>query len=668
MWWKREPFRLIQTNLREIDTDLDPERLVADVVETGGTVLLFNCGGIVANYPTALEFHYRNPYLRGDLVGDVLRECKKRGIRFIGRFDFSKANEVYLARHPEWFYRRLDGQVVNYNGQIHTCVNGPYQQECSLEILKEALQRYPMDGVFFNMFGYQTRDYSGNYHGICQCENCREAFWKYARKPLPRVEDQDDPIFRVYQQFQRETVNALLDRIYELVKSFGDHVAICTYATHRVDIVRSESNSAVDRPLPDFIYSASENTRFITASWPDKIPSNSAVHFVDIPYRYVGVSPHLTELRLAQTIANGGGPDYYVISTLDRQWDRAARQVVSSWFEFHRRHQTTYRDMRPAGSVALLAFNRHSFEYHGLFTMLAEEHLLFHNLDPVILGARPDALRQYDAVIVPGPVALDEKTARELDNYVKNGGKLIVTQEVKSHSPSDKRHMPLESVGVSEIIEVVPSVRSAYFTLAPQELFNEIADLDLCFVDGPYRRVALSGDAVPAMPLIPPHMYGPPEKCYYTVVSDEPGLIIHQYGKGQAIYFPWNLGALYYRLRWPGYRRLLAHVMDVVLGVPRPLKTNAPDRVEVVVLTHDGTLSRTERHWLLQLINVSGQGGAGYYAPLPIYEIDVSLTVPARPSSTEFLDHGKSQSEFDDGVLRLHIPRIDVLTGVVINW
>ncbi len=96
MWWKREPFRLIQTNLREIDTDLDPERLVADVVETGGTVLLFNCGGIVANDPTALEFHYRNPYLRGDLVGDVLRECKKRGICFIGRFDFSKATRFIL--------------------------------------------------------------------------------------------------------------------------------------------------------------------------------------------------------------------------------------------------------------------------------------------------------------------------------------------------------------------------------------------------------------------------------------------------------------------------------------------------------------------------------------------------------------------------------------------
>ena len=105
----------------------------------------------------------------------------------------------------------------------------------------------------------------------------------------------------------------MLDRIADLVKSYGENIAVCTYGTYRIDIVRSESNSAVDRPLPDFFYSGSENTRFVTASWPDKTPSNSSVHFVDIPYRHVAVSEHLTQLRLAQTIAAGGGITYYVI-------------------------------------------------------------------------------------------------------------------------------------------------------------------------------------------------------------------------------------------------------------------------------------------------------------------------------------------------------------------
>ncbi len=190
-----------------------------------------------------------------------------------------------------------------------------------------------------------NRDYSGNYHGICQCENCREAFWKYARKPLPRVEDQDD------RSFGRSTVPArdgqcLAGSIYELVKSFGDHVAFA-----RTRLIGSTS-SGVSPIVPStglfrILYIAPVKTRgssrLLGQTRYRRFGSSFCRYSLSV--RRSVASPN--RLRLAQTIANGGGPDYYVISTLDRQWDRAARQVVSSWFEFHRRHQTTYRDMRP---------------------------------------------------------------------------------------------------------------------------------------------------------------------------------------------------------------------------------------------------------------------------------------------------------------------------------
>ena len=36
-----------------------------------------------------------------------------------------------------------------YNDTAAACVNGPYQQECSLQILEEVISNYPVDGVFF---------------------------------------------------------------------------------------------------------------------------------------------------------------------------------------------------------------------------------------------------------------------------------------------------------------------------------------------------------------------------------------------------------------------------------------------------------------------------------------------------------------------------------------
>ncbi len=133
--WYEKPFRLVQTNLREIDAiTLDPEDYVSMIKDFKATAALFNVGGIVANYPSELEFEYVNPNLREDMVGRVLEGLHKEGIAMMGRFDFSKMNEKYAFQNPDWLYKNVKGEYVNYNGQVHTCINGPYQQEYAREV------------------------------------------------------------------------------------------------------------------------------------------------------------------------------------------------------------------------------------------------------------------------------------------------------------------------------------------------------------------------------------------------------------------------------------------------------------------------------------------------------------------------------------------------------
>src|SRR5687767_4807742 len=75
-WWLTEPIRFLQTNLSENDSVVDPRTLVAAVHATGANTYLVNMGGIVAQYPTRVPFHYPSPFLPAgrDLFGDVLRE------------------------------------------------------------------------------------------------------------------------------------------------------------------------------------------------------------------------------------------------------------------------------------------------------------------------------------------------------------------------------------------------------------------------------------------------------------------------------------------------------------------------------------------------------------------------------------------------------------------
>ena len=70
-WWNRAPYRLVQTNLREIDATMDVDAYVQSMVDANANIVLINVGGIVANYPTKLPFQFKNPFMKGDLVGDL---------------------------------------------------------------------------------------------------------------------------------------------------------------------------------------------------------------------------------------------------------------------------------------------------------------------------------------------------------------------------------------------------------------------------------------------------------------------------------------------------------------------------------------------------------------------------------------------------------------------
>ena len=375
-WWFDEPYRMVQTNLREIDAiDFDVDVYVNSLREIGANNVLINVGGIVANYYTDLEYQYQNPHLKFDMIEKVIARLHQEGIRVMGRFDFSKLNEELAAKKPEWLYKSVKGETVNYNGQVHTCVNGGYQQEYSLKILSEVLSRYPLDGVFFNMIGYQVGDYSKNYHGICQADACRERFRKWSGGlDLPVKEDIDDPVFRKYQQFKNETSSELFFRIHDLIKSYGNQIAICTYTSTGTDFFRRESGSVMFNDRISWEYHSAHNVKSTLGSWKNKLVSNAAVHFLDYPARHLSVSPWLTEKRLFQNIMYGAGLDFYCIGRLDNLEDRTVLKNVKDVFQFHKRNENFFIHTRSGTRVLMLHDGQAGNEYNGLFELLSENH------------------------------------------------------------------------------------------------------------------------------------------------------------------------------------------------------------------------------------------------------------------------------------------------------
>lgn len=663
-WWETTPWREIQMNLREIDMiDIRADQIVADLQAFKATVFMINTAGIIASYPTALPFHFQSPYLQGDSLAQIIEACHAANIRVVARTDFSKVRRPIYEQHPDWAYNSPAGQIIDYHGDIAVCLNGGYQQEFMFHIIEELLTKLPFDGIFFNMSGYQTRDYSGNYYGPCHCANCRRLFKAQFGLALPVKEEMDDPLYRQYTLFKNQTLAAHRAKLYHFISDRWPHVAIASLREFGRGFIRQESNTAIDRPLPHWQYSGSDNTKWATSSYPTMISSNTTVDFIDFPYRHVAVSPHQQQLRLAQALANGGSLDYYLIGRLDNHEDRSGFAPIKALFHYHAAQEASYSKLTSKAPIALLnGTQANQGEFRGWFRFLVENHFLFDTLMAEVALELP--WDKYQAIILPDFQPVSDALATRLDQFVANGGCLIATGRSGFRDESyELRPQPaLQALGIASVQTVRTDMRSAYFTLANKARFPRFADTDLLYSGDLYIYANYSDTAKPNLQLIPPHPFGPPERCYYTQVTDWPGFVDHAYGQGQAIYLPWLPGALFHRQGYPNTTDFIADLLEQVAGLA-PVGGNLSPMVEVTRFA-----SRADDFELVHLVNGSGHFGNSFFAPVPMTDLEVVISHDREPASVKSLvyDHPYNYT-WQAGQLTIRIPKLELFDAVRIE-
>jgi len=673
VWWQSQQWRLIQTNLREIDMlDIDAQQVVEDLRSFKANVLLLNAAGIIASYPTELPFHFQSPYLKNDSLQDILDACHNAGVRVMARTDFSKVRRPIYEEHPDWAYISPDGEIVDYNGDVHVCINGPYQQVYALKIIEELFETLDFDGIFFNMGGYQTRDYSGNYYGICHCQHCQREFEAMYGLSLPEVEDLSDPLYRTYLEFQQRTLAAHRAKVYHFITERWPDICIANHTEFNRGFIRQESNTAIERPLPHWQYSASDNTKWAVRSYLDMLSSNTTVDFIDFPYRHVAVSPHQQTLRLAQNLANGGALDYYLIGRLDNHEDRSGFDGIRDLFHYHAENEETYVDLVSKANVMLLKQRGpHTDEYRGWFRFLVENHILF---DVVRTDAALDvSWEQYDAVIAPELEAMSDALAQRLDAFVEAGGTLIAVGQTgfrdAFYNPRPKP--ALDSLGIEAVTFVREDMRSSYLKFADpddKDGFPRMEEIDLVYVDGAYVYATYADHAETRMNLIPPHNFGPPERCYYEQVTSYPGLVVHPFGGGRAIYLPWSPGALFHR---QGHLNTAYFCGDLLLRIADvgTVEGNLSPMVEVTRFAKsDGSYD------LLHLVNGSGHFGNSFYAPVTMQDVCISIKCESPPQDVIAL-RGRDLSEeealtFDwaNGLLSIMVSKLQLFEALKVVW
>lgn len=579
-WWMTEPVRWFQVNLRETDAALDAPKLVDQLAAFHANVVLIGMGGIAAYYPAKAEFHYPSPYLPAgrDMFGDVLRLAHSRGIRVVGRFDLSKTPKAVFDAHPEWVFRQKNGEPVVFQGLYSTCINGGYYHEQAQKILGEALERYEVDGLFFNMFGNQSSDYAGRFVGHCHCDACQRKFRARYGRELPAEPDAN------YRQFMADSSREVAASIRKIIKAKRPQAGFFTYVMDETDGIMSESNTAVRRPLPLWPYSASDNVNRARNSRPRQMSVNLCMQFVDYPWRFATVPAEEIKLRLWEDMANGGALAFAINGTFDQQ-DTQAVEAARPIFEWAAKQEEFYVGQESQARVVLVPGAGPA--YRGLFRFLTEEHIPF---------AVKDRFENADLVVAAS-------TVPALDDYVRRGGRLLVVGA----------EAPFADYKVVKRWEAV----EGYMRVRDMSMFPSLRGVNLLMLNGDYSE--MEPRPAPSLTLIPPSIIGPPEKIHTDMKdTDKPGLILEKRGAGEVAWLPWDVSALYYRHSLPAHAALLRDLIDQLLQGRRQLRTNAHPLVEV-------SLMRQKGRTLLHLINVTGQSQTAYFPPVPLTALDFDL-------------------------------------------
>ena len=607
-WWHR-PFRTFQTNLREIDADLDVERTLDAIAAHGADTWLLNTGGILSWYPTDLPHQERNPHLAsrpgGDLFGDAVFAAERRGIRVLSRMDFSKVVPRIAAAHPEWCFVGPTGAGQEYEGLVSVCPSGGYYQDHLIPVLDEVLDRYPVAGFFCNWFGYNEVDYSRRYQGVCHCSACVERYAHEVGESLPA--GPTDPGYRRWQEFARTTIDDLTARIAAHVAARREDAVLVQGA--RSDIVFHEANNAVGRPL--WPHATGEAVSAIRSSRPEAPIFVNAVAFVDMPYRMAPEQGEHLALYLTQAISRGANPSTYIMGPPDRI-DDPGLEAAAAITRFHARHDTLYAELRPAARTALVRpggaagaerrGNDALQEFRGLHLMLQERHVPVDIVPQELLSElEASTLRErWDLLVLPDLADLGAATAT-IDAYVEAGGSVLSTGATGLDAEGRQALETSPTRTIGDPPAEGDALRSSYARTPG----------GLLMLHGVLHEETPTPGAETLWTHLPPAPFGPPEKAYGHEDDGNPVLALVRSGRGRHLRASWTVGRTYLEVGTTDVREALLAALSSLLPRPEVLLEGVPEQVEVVHST-------SQDKDLLHLLNLSGVRRASVGPALPI--------------------------------------------------
>ena len=640
-----------------------------------------------------------------DQIGEISAYLQQAGKHFILYYSTVFDKKLWDA-HPDWRMAgpaedaHMFGEESRYK---QVCVNSPYRAY-TVRALEEIAQKYVVEAAFLDMTFWTA---------VCHCDHCKEAWAEASGGEAIPAKNWNSMHWKRFVRWRYKSMNTFIKACVDALHKYRPGIVVsyqCPNQIHNGWIMGDDIWAAFESggiPSHDVYYPSghihlSLQPRLFQATSPihpfDIFISRPVVGLRDMP----SMKPFIHMLAETSTVLANGGAVIYIDQIhpdgglYQDHWDQFKRLNA----EIECREAFTGGEPVPYAAVYFSQDTRDFFgqddfqmrymaEFVGACKVLQEEHILFDIITPVNL----DSLSKYKVIVLPNTACLSQRETEALREFAKNGGGLVGTYEVGTHTEWNE---PYPQPALHDVF----GYRRLGDTTGWTDTYFQVGEGAHPVAEGLYRQrpitvmskqtmVESDGKSESLASILFPYIEWTPNRYVSIhnnppgVKTDRPAILVNQYCQGRAVYFSPQVGAMYATASYWEIRKLIANAVRWAAGQPAPAEVDAPLCVELTAYDQDDHNRR-----VLHLVNVQSDitrtvalkgdnNGAGrenlhvIQELLPVHDLCVRFQVPEgkeiagvtlQPENIP-LTIGK-----ENGWVTVRIPKLHVYEQIVIDW
>ena len=685
--WYQTATRWTQLTLTENDpVRFDPDFWVDVFERTRSNAACLSAGGYIAYYPSEVPLHHVSRYIGGgDPFGALVERARGLGMHVMARVDPHAIHQDAADAHPEWVAVDKEGRPRRHWAFPEvwvTCAYGDYNNLFMPEVVKEITRRYDIDAIFANRW---------QGHGVCYCAACRERFAAASGKDLPLVADANDPVWQAWTRWRRDVLTRMIVAWDEAMRAIRPHSSFIPNMSSAS--LMEFDLSLIERHCPfivvddqgrrgtEPIWMAGRNGKRVRATFRDRPVILITSIGPEEEHRWkdaVTTGPEI-EAWITNGVAHGMRPWFTKFNGVihDPRWV----QPVVDGFGRHADLEPVLGAMQPTAEIAIIDPSttlRHwapemrpaaERDDLGFYHALVEARLPFELLSDQMLS--PETLDRFGVVVLANARCLSEAQCAALAAYVARGGSLIAAFET---STRDENGRERDELGLADLLGVqlrAPArgpVKNNYIALNGDHPVNRGYEGARRIIGGTrLLEVEAVADAAQPFLFVPDFPDLPMEEVYAREEPRGAAVIAREHqGGGRTVYFPWNLGSLFWDVLAQDHQRLIANAVRWALG-RRPRLEVAGGGVLDLAVRENGEGLAVVLHNLTNPMMMKGPIRATF--PAGPQRVSVALPEGRAVAAARLLVAGRDvPATVEDGRALVEVSDIETLEVVHLTW